>query len=716
MDKTNFLDDPSLSNELLQINASVIENNHILNLCMDELSRQEMIAQFMKSHSNSVIDMSKVNLLSQLLTAIPNNFKMENYEKILNLLQRNHELNLIQRHKFNSSEMIQQRTEIQLFNEYMIIKMYLANIIHPTNESIDVSLNHIRCMLKTINDGNVLFQLLQTVFTLIFLRYEHIRKTKFKKRGSDANSGSVSAQNNSHSTEISDSVFLDCTHNGFICDKANLEAILNSMRLFLMSLDVTEAYKNSDTSLREKFSFMLKSVDNALWRLRIIAENSIENSVEKKYSSSEWLTFHEDDEEIISKMTSDEEKEMPKRKVIRKKVKRRSRVLTKSNDENDEDSDNNYHFITESTHTEVSENRIKSLEMHKKCESIIPKVLMKPESLVALCLINNDSKTAEKIIQEYHLEESNINYEFKFIKNYRNALEDLNKIAIKYEAIYESISTINDDCCEIKTFAEAGFEVAKLIDTLDNFCNQNNLKHVEENENLLQKMLSQYPNLWMYQKDFLKIAYLMDFIISLPSQFEFTQNIYKFIIKKFDLEEKEGFFVTFLKKIMEIQTIFQHEGKQMPINKIFNEEIFSLEPSKFKLELANHKNLQWMMEITNDNLDDEPILLEIEQKMQPFKSDVNYINRIVNYVRNIRIMTKFQTNEYFKMNEVLTKLNISKVIGKIIFINQYNPDHVANFAFNSNINLLHSIALVGAGEILPPSNNRKEVRIYSKVA
>lgn len=393
MDKSNFIDDHTLSDEFMQIN--VIEGNEVLSLCMNELTRQHTIAQFIKVHSfnNAAIDMSKSFILTQLLSAIPSYFKMENYEKMLKLLNQNHTLNELQGRSFHH------KTEMQLFNEYMVVKIYLSHILKMPNsscESIDASLNNIRSVLKTINDGNVLLQVLKTVFTLIFIRCEHIRKTKFKKRGSESHSGSFLGQNNSHSTEISDNVFIDVHHNGFLCDKECLEAILNSLRLFLMSLDVTEAYKNSDTRLREEFSAMLKSVDNALWRLRIVTENTSSNPT-KKYSAREWLAFYE--HENATKMTSDEDSQVPKRKVTRKRLKRRSRVMTKSSDENDEDSENNYHFITESTHTELSENRIKHLEAHKKCESIIPKLIMKPESLVALCMIHKDEGNMERVIK-----------------------------------------------------------------------------------------------------------------------------------------------------------------------------------------------------------------------------------------------------------------------------------------------------------------------------
>lgn len=309
------------------------------------------------------------------------------------------------------------------------------------------------------------------------------------------------------------------------------------------------------------------------------------------------------------------------------------------------------------------------------------------------------------------MEDSSIASEVQFLRNFEVSLNSLSKIALKYEEIYNQQESKENtvDYGEIKTFAEAGFEVAKMLDVLDNFCDQNDMKHLEENEILLQKTLQQHPNLWMYQKNFVKISSLVDFMVTLPTQFELNQNIFKFITKKFGVGDKEGFCVTLVKNLLAIQTLLQHQGRKLTICEIFNQETFSLETSKFKLEVENRKNLKWMLEINSDDLNDESTLLEVDQKMQLFKSDVNYIDRVINYVRNVRFMTKFQTNEFYKIDNVLATLNISNVIGKIVFINQYNPENLTNFAFNSNINLLHSIAVAGAGEILPPSNNRKEV-------
>lgn len=165
-------------NDLNEIDTSLVKTD-VLNLSVIELLRLNMIAKFLQeTHSKRAsLDVSK----SYLITQLPQIFKMDYYEETFNLLNNNHNMNLMQRQNIQGIVNLNTKTEMQLFNEYMIVRMYLSNIFRENSGSVDGHLSHIRCLLKTINDGNVLFRLLQTVFTLVFLRFDHVRKTKSKK-------------------------------------------------------------------------------------------------------------------------------------------------------------------------------------------------------------------------------------------------------------------------------------------------------------------------------------------------------------------------------------------------------------------------------------------------------------------------------------------------------------------------------------------------------
>lgn len=392
--------------EVEEVDADVIQTGSALELCHIELMRQKFILKFLNYHYHVGQFDDKMfikNCIMNQLLSVQVEFSIQSHDAIKQLLQTNHELNQRQFaiSNLNSSN---RRNEVELLNEYQIVKLYLSLIqsSDATQDLIDNNLHHIRILLKSINDGRSLFQLMQNVFTLIFLRFEHIRKTKRKRKNSEAQSGNISNQNNSHTTDVSDAT-LDTLQSGFVCLRTSLKAILNSIRMFLMGLDQLEVYQNCDDDLRMQFEVMLRNVDNTLWRLRII-DNDGHKKIKSNQSVKEWIKYHDASKaaNIMLEIPSDDEKAISKKKVHRKKLKKREKVATKS-DENDEASDDpiEYQLVTESSLTENSENRTqsRSTESQRRVRSIISRLLMSPESLVAVCMLKDDHENVQKVIK-----------------------------------------------------------------------------------------------------------------------------------------------------------------------------------------------------------------------------------------------------------------------------------------------------------------------------
>lgn len=392
------LDGHSWWSQFEAIDANAVEAGSAMELCHIELKRLKEILQFLNQHDNlgNIDDrfLTTNHMLNHLL-GLQVNFNMKNAESIRHFIQINHELSQQQRAIADSAVDGSSRTEVELFNEFMIVKLYL-NIIQSnaaSQETIDEQMSFIRTLLKSINDGKVLFQLIQNVFTLLFLRFEHIRKTKRKR------SGSLSFHN-SHTTDVSDTT-VETLLTGFVCLKMNLISLLNSLRLFLMGLDEMEVYKSCDNLLKAKFGKILRNVDNALWRLRII-ESEGAKKVKSIARIREWITTHSE-HKVSSNgqtvITSDEEKIHPRKKVYRKKLKKRIK-LALGTEENDEASDDPIEFqlVTESSITEHSGAQSRSTESQRKVRSIMSKVLMGPESLLAVCMLKNDQPNVKRII------------------------------------------------------------------------------------------------------------------------------------------------------------------------------------------------------------------------------------------------------------------------------------------------------------------------------
>lgn len=258
---------------------------------------------------------------------------------------------------------------------------------------------------------------------------------------------------------------------------------------------------------------------------------------------------------------------------------------------------------------------------------------------------------------------------------------------------------------EIKNVAESGFEKAKFLNVLDKFTSTNKLSPRESDVQLLKKATAQHPNLRMYQEDLLNVLPMIDFMISLPCPYELNHNIYKYIIMQWNLSEIDDSFFgyrKFLKNLMDVLTVLKNNNVDKSIGDLFNDDIFTIEPTTMKKQFENRQNVMEMMRMNVNQLNDEAELTDVLVKFGLFESEANFLAKIVCYVRNVKLLMKFQTNESFSFDSLMMT-NLDGVIGKIIFHQQNSPEQVENFAYNVNVNLVHSMSVAATGEILSPS-------------
>lgn len=380
--------------DLDSVGAEVVPPESALELCHIELKKQKIILQFLDEHEHNGKFDHKIlveNCIVQQLLSLRVNFSMETHEEIQKLFHDLHEFN---QRQLEISNRPTSRNELELLNEYMILKLHLDLILSDDSDSDN--LQHARSLLRTINDGTTLFLLVQNVFTLTFLRFEHVQNAKRKRMNSEAQSGNASSQTNSHPTDVSDPIG-DMPQSGFMCLGSTVNAIVNSLRRFLMELDQLEVYRSFDDELKIRFELMLKNVDDALWRMQILA-NSNSDKLEPRKSVKSWVKFHcvPKQADILSDISGDES-ETQRRKVKRKKQKRRPGDY----DENYEASGDSVHPqpATETSKTDASEKQSMKSEPRSTGNGFFSSVLMSPESLLARCMIKNDLENAQKVIK-----------------------------------------------------------------------------------------------------------------------------------------------------------------------------------------------------------------------------------------------------------------------------------------------------------------------------
>ena len=402
----------------IEIDNEVIRND-VLKLCLLEITRRQNVLNFLNQNSNyEMIDenaLAKKTIMTHLLDYV--NFRADNYDSIKQILQHNQELTKKQLEIYNTTNGKKQiKSENQLLNEYLFVKLYLDFILMTNEDNVDeeiieASLSRIRTLYRSYDNAEKLFELIEKSLLLVFMRYEHLRKTKCDSNDSGKTLNSPTISNLSQTnTEISDGEILKeiKLQSGFICSRKSIELILNSMSTFLMSNLHTDLFKNSNEDLKQKFRQLLNIVENTLWRLKIITKGVVETDEEDSFTFfklNNLLKVHKVNNDQInsnsSEKNSDDDKKVPKKAMMKRRKKRPKSKLSENNDEAS---------VSPSEYCNTSDTTIASIETlnvnvdsfiesHKKSKSIIPSLLMSPENLIRMCLIKNDNRNIDKLIK-----------------------------------------------------------------------------------------------------------------------------------------------------------------------------------------------------------------------------------------------------------------------------------------------------------------------------
>ncbi|CAO1403533.1 unnamed protein product [Diamesa serratosioi] len=718
----------------IEIDSEVIRND-VLKMFLLEIKRRQFVLNFLKKNSNyEIIDenaLAKKNVMTHLLDYV--NFHAGNYDSIKHILLQNQELTEKQLEIYNiGHENNHIKSESQLMNEYLIIKLYL-DLILMTNEDnvneelVEASLSRIRTLYRSFDRAEKLYELIEKSFLLLFIRYEHVRKTKFQSNDSNKTLNSPTISNLSQTnTEISDGETLKefKLQSGFICSKKSIELILNSMSSFLMSNMHTDLFKNTNEDLKQKFKQLLNTVENTMWRLKIVTkciDNKNEEDSMNFFKLNTLLKVHKVNNDPItsnsSEKYSDDDKKVPKKIMMRR---RKKRPKSKVSEDNDDESDSPSEYCNTSDTTAASIETLNInvdsfIETHKKSKSIIPSLLMSPENLIRTCLIKNDNRNIDKLIKKYNLIDSLVAREIKYTRNFQ--LVRLQLISVVYEyndtmmkELETSTSSGKFEIGMIKSIAVAGFETAKILNLIEKFIDTNHLNQEKKDTETLEKSIALYPNLKYYTSGLINVLPVIDLLLSLPCSFDLNQNIYKLIMKHWELNKLEQIetqvdinfgYVQFLKNLMSTLTVYKNQNEEITIQNILNDEIFSLDTEVFTKKQENLKNANELMILEVDSLNNESELLKTLQQFDKFDAEINYMNRVNYYVKNLKLLLKFYTNQSYTFDELL-KLNIEEIVGEIICTLNVDPENFENFAFNVNINLVYAISCCVAEEIFQP--------------
>ena len=372
-----------------------------LRMCHLELQRQTFLLEFLRDNSSfqKIGDScAKFSILESLLDYV--DFNSNNYVKIEQLIEQNHQLKLQQLSIHQKIEINQICSDSHLLREYLIIKFSLDLIqtenVNPMFEQ--KVLNSIKVLFRSIEEEEIFVKIAEIVFSLLFLRYEHIRKSK---RGSNLESRSMTTSiitsSPSYYSQLSLPIKIDPPQAGFVCSRKTLELLLNLLKSVCVQRKHSKPDQNCNDSIKLRFKRINDSVTEGLWRLSLLEEKMEMNAkggIFTAYNYHLALKFHKtlSDGENSSERTSEEDKLKHKvKKPFKRKLRKRSQPKTWS-DGNERSS-----MSLQTSNTDVSGNAGDSGDDASRTTNIICRMLMNPPSLVTISMDNQ--QTVQQILE-----------------------------------------------------------------------------------------------------------------------------------------------------------------------------------------------------------------------------------------------------------------------------------------------------------------------------
>lgn len=367
---TNNCFKSNLSNELQRIlNLEELFMSHIPNIRLTSLASKFNVIDILNEHVN----LSKID--SQLVHSI---------------LTENRKYN----HRFTlcNVDMVQQLTEQELYNNFLIVKLLLEVImdnqhVNVLNELSVEKLKEVKMLFKNIDSFSTYISILEISYSLIFIRWDHFTSNEESAdldRTIESGSESTKSRKCSKRSEKS----------AFICSVAALDNILNLLKSLALQKLHSDEFRNENDLIKNSFLPLYEYINDAHWRFTLFYTNattgptrstSFVNGDIKKY-----FTKHPPHRRENSNVSSDEEIKS-QQEVSRRKPRRRN-PFRKSID------DKTLVISNSTEHEQRSDTLHRSVSTsERRCP--VSRMLGSPEHLATVCLNNSDFEATKRIVK-----------------------------------------------------------------------------------------------------------------------------------------------------------------------------------------------------------------------------------------------------------------------------------------------------------------------------
>lgn len=260
-------------------------------------------------------------------------------------------------------------SECDLFEQFMVIRLCLE-IILDRNIDTQTKLKDLKNRLRNITSKTAYIEALETSFSLLFMRWEHVDHDREQ-------SSSNETSDNSNSTDKRRMHQQKIDNHGFVCTMDHVEAILKMLR---MSINQKKHSDDISDAFKERFSQISEHINDAAWRLTLFG--TLVNLKRLPIDTKKYLTMHNTPKE--RKSSSDEDDSIEIERKCDKKLtarKPRKRLLRKLE-------------CGKQSTTPIDSN---SNSSNRRC--IISKMLGSPQHLLTHCMNKVDTESSRQIIK-----------------------------------------------------------------------------------------------------------------------------------------------------------------------------------------------------------------------------------------------------------------------------------------------------------------------------
>lgn len=242
---------------------------------------------------------------------------------------------------------------------------------------------------------------------------------------------------------------------------------------------------------------------------------------------------------------------------------------------------------------------------------------------------------------------------------------------------------------------EREFEASKIV----TFSSTTPIVQRQEELDLLEKYKPSYMFLRQYEIDGMKIVSLIDLMISLPCNFAQNQYLYTHVNRHFDrlqdlsrYELKSHGYVPYCYNLIEYLESYKHvyDEKEITIQELLINEFYPLNGK----ELTQHiSKLELFLKLKKYDMSSFTSVEALEDKcyqmFEVFKFDVNYFQRLFNYLNASKKLLEFHPSAFDFSPDSLLMLDLDTIIGEIVNVEKVPPMEIEDLVVDIGKNLVH---------------------------